>query len=263
LSAESQHNTEEERVNLSYSKFNLDGKVALITGSARGIGEAIALGLGQAGADVAVSDLSARRTQAEGVQRRIEDMGRRSAAYTLDVSDLAGIRQTIDQVISDFGSLDILVNNAAAMIPRPMMETTEEEWDVTLDVNLKGPFFCSQAAARHMISRGSGRIINIASNLSEVGFRNWAAYCASKGGLANLTRVMAIELASHGITVNAIGPGPTMTSAAREQLNPELEREGRGSDHDWSTPGSRGARRRCHLPGQPRSECDDRPPDAR
>jgi NAD(P)-dependent dehydrogenase (short-subunit alcohol dehydrogenase family) len=209
---------------LSYPYFNLDGHVALVTGSARGIGEAIALGLAAAGADVAVSDLPSRRELAEGVQRRIEDMGRRGATYTLDVSDLAAITRTVDQVVSDFGRLDILVNNAAAMIPRTMLETTEEEWDVTLDVNLKGPFFCSQAAARHMITRGSGRIINIASNLAEVALPGWAAYCASKGGLANLTRAMAIELVGHGINVNAIGPGPTMTSAVKEQLNEENER---------------------------------------
>jgi 2-deoxy-D-gluconate 3-dehydrogenase len=210
---------------LSYSKFNLDGNVALITGSARGIGEAIALGLAEAGADVAVSDQASRRELAEGVQRQIEQMGRRSASYTLDVSDLAAIKHTIDQVISDFGKLDILVNNAAAMFPGPMLDTTEQEWDLTLDVNLKGPFFCSQVAARHMIARGSGRIINIASNLSEVALPNWAAYCASKGGLANLTRAMALELVGHGINVNAIGPGPTMTPAVREQLNEESERQ--------------------------------------
>jgi len=201
---------------VSYSKFDLEGKVALITGSARGIGEAIALGLAEAGADVAVSDLPLRRIMAEGVQRRIEQMGRRSVAYSLDVRDLAAINQTVEQIVSDFGRLDILVNNAAAVIWRPILETTEEEWDTTLDTNLKGPFFCAQAAARHMVTRGSGRIINITSQFSEVAFPGQGAYCASKGGLANLTRALAIELADHGINVNAIGPGPTMTAGHLE-----------------------------------------------
>ena len=201
---------------MNYSKFSLDGKVALITGSARGIGEAIAIGLAEAGADVAVSDLPLRQSLAEGVQQRIEQMGRRCVAYSLDVRDLTAINQTVDQIVSDFGRLDILVNNAAAVIWRPILETTEEEWDTTLDTNLKGPFFCAQAAARHMVTRGSGRIINITSQFSEVAFPGQGAYCASKGGLANLTRALAIELASHGINVNAIGPGPTLTAGHLE-----------------------------------------------
>jgi len=212
---------------VSYSNFALDGKVALITGSARGIGEAIALGLASAGADVAVSDQPVRRSLAEGVQLRIEQMGRRSATYSLDVRDLGVINQTINDVVRDFGRLDILVNNAAAVFWRSMMETTEEEWDTTLDTNLKGPFFCAQAAARHMATRGSGRIINITSQFSQVAFPGQSAYCASKGGLANLTRAMAIELAPDGINVNAIGPGPTMTAGhlemKEERSNADVE----------------------------------------
>ena len=212
---------------MSYSKFDLDGKVALITGSARGIGEAIALGLAEAGADVAVSDLPVRLAMAEDVQRRIKQMGRRSVAYSLDVRDLPAIGQTVEQIVSDFGRLDILVNNAALVFWRPILETTEEEWDATLDTNLKGPFFCAQAAARHMATRGSGRIINITSQFSEVAFPGQGAYCASKGGLANLTRALAIELASHGINVNAIGPGPTMTAGhleMKDQAKLDVER---------------------------------------
>jgi len=211
---------------LSYSKFDLEGKVALITGSAHGIGEAIALGLAEAGADVAVSDLPSRRGMAEDVQRRIQQMSRRSVAYSLDVRDLAVISQTVEQIVSDFGKLDILVNNAAAVFWRPILETTEEEWDTTLDTNLKGPFFCAQAAARHMATRGSGRIINITSQFSEIAFPGQGAYCASKGGLANLTRALAIELAHHGINVNAIGPGPTMTAGrldVKDQAKMDVE----------------------------------------
>jgi len=223
-----------ERADLTYSNFNLDGQVALITGSGRGIGEAIALGLAEAGADVAVSDQPSRLDLAQGVQHRIEQMGRRSASYPLDVRDLDAIRHTVGQVVNDFGKLDVLVNNAAAMIPRSMLETTEDDWDVTLDVNLKGPFFCAQAAAQHMVSRGSGRIINIASQLSEIALPGWAAYCASKGGLANLTRAMAIELASHGVNVNAIGPGPTMTPGHLEVK--QLSNQEGDRDYDSQSP---------------------------
>jgi 2-deoxy-D-gluconate 3-dehydrogenase len=208
--------------------------VAFVTGSGRGIGEAIAVGLAEAGADVAVSDQPSRLGMAEAVQRRIEGVGRRSGAFALDVRDLPGIRRTIQQVIDRFGQLDILVNNAAAMIPRSLLETTEDEFDLTLDVNLKGPFFCAQAAAEHMVARGSGRIINIASQLSEVALPGWAAYCASKGGLANLTRAMAIELASRGVNVNAIGPGPTMTPGHLEVKGLSAEEGGR--DYDSQSP---------------------------
>jgi NAD(P)-dependent dehydrogenase (short-subunit alcohol dehydrogenase family) len=219
---------------VSYSRFSLDGLVAFVTGSARGIGEAIAVGLAEAGAEVAVSDQPTRVELARSVQARIEGFGRRSGTYPLDVRDLAAITRTIDQVVNDFGRLDILVNNAAAMLPRSMLETSEEDWDVTLSVNLKGPFFCSQAAARHMLKRGSGRIINIASQLSETALPGWAAYCASKGGVANLTRAMAVELADQGINVNAIGPGPTLTPGHLEVKGLSAEEGER--DYDAQSP---------------------------
>lgn len=196
---------------MPYEGLSLDGKVALVTGAARGIGEALAIGLAQAGADVAVSDLPGRLDAARAVQQKIEGLGRGSATYPLDVQDIGNITEAIDQVVRRFGKLDILVNNAGIRRRKPALEVTEEDWDAVISTNLKGVFFCSQAAARHMIGLSQGRIINIASQLAVVAGEDRAAYCASKGGVANLTRALALEWIKHGITVNAIGPGPTET----------------------------------------------------
>ena len=196
---------------MPYPGLSLEGMTALVTGSGRGIGSALALGLAQAGANVAVSDIAEQITGAEATASRIRDEGVVSRPYRLDVLDLDSIRQTIDQVVNDFGRLDILVNNAGIRRRQPALEVTEESWDAVIDTNLKGPFFCSQAAARPMIDQGFGRIINISSQLAVVAGENRAAYCSSKGGLASLTRVLALEWLKYGITVNAIGPGPTET----------------------------------------------------
>ena len=199
---------------MPYAGLNLEGMVALVTGSGRGIGEALAEGLAQAGADVVVSDLPERMAEASGVQARIEDLGRRSATYPMDVQVIEEINTGIDRMLEEFGRLDILVNNAGIRRRQAAIEVTEEDWDAVISTNLKGTFFCSQAAARHMIPQGRGRIINIASQLAVVAGENRAAYCASKGGVASLTQVLALEWIQHGITVNAIGPGPTETATA-------------------------------------------------
>ena len=196
---------------MPYAGLSLEGMTALVTGSGRGIGSALALGLAQAGAHVAVSDIADQMAGAEATVSRIRSEGMDSRSYQLDVLDLGSIRNTIDQVTQDFGRLDILVNNAGIRRRQPALEVTEENWDAVIDTNLKGPFFCSQAAAGPMINQGFGRIINISSQLAVVAGENRAAYCASKAGLANLTRVLALEWLKHGITVNAIGPGPTET----------------------------------------------------
>ena len=196
---------------MPYAGLSLDGMTALVTGSGRGIGQALALGLAKAGANVAVSDMAEQLTGAEQTASQIQDEGVESRAYLLDVLQVDNIQSTIDQVVHDFGRLDILVNNAGIRRRQPALEVTEDNWDAVIDTNLKGPFFCAQAAARPMIAQGFGRIINISSQLAVVAGENRAAYCASKAGLANLSRVLALEWLKYGITVNAIGPGPTET----------------------------------------------------
>ena len=196
---------------MPYEGLNLKGQTALVTGSGRGIGAALAVGLAQAGADVAVSDRPDRLNLAKETKSKVEAEGVKSRAYSLDVLDISAIPKAIDQVVQDFGRLDILVNNAGIRIPKPALEVTEEDWDATIDINLKGVFFCAQAAGRHMVEQGYGRIINLGSQLSVTASRGRSSYCASKFGVAGITKVMAVEWAPHGVTVNAIGPGPTST----------------------------------------------------
>ena len=196
---------------MPYAGLSLEGHVALVTGSARGIGRALAVGLAEAGADIAVSDTAERLEDARTSQEQVEAQGRKCVTYALDVLDVANIVEAIDKVVDDFGRLDILVNNAGIRVHKPALEVTVEDWDAVIDTNLKGVFFCAQAAARHMVKRGSGRIINIASQMGIVGSERRTAYCASKGGVVNLTRALALEWIKYGVTVNAIGPGPTVT----------------------------------------------------
>lgn len=191
--------------------FSLEGKVVLITGAGRGIGKALALGMASAGADVAITELPEEMTNAQETFQAIKQQGKRGLALPLDLRRIQGIPDAVAQAVATLGRLDVLVNNAGWRVPRSALEVIEEEWDHTLDVNLKGLFFCCQAAAREMVPRGGGKIINIASQLGFTGLPERAPYCASKGGVVNLTRALALEWAPYKINVNAIGPGPTRT----------------------------------------------------
>jgi 2-deoxy-D-gluconate 3-dehydrogenase len=186
--------------------MRVDGRVALVTGAGSGLGRSIALALAQAGASLVVTDLPARMGNARQTQRGIRKFGRESLAVSLNVTSLKSIERMVEKAVDRFGRIDILVNNAGINISKPALEVTEQDWDRVLDVNLKGVFFCSQAVARGMIQQKSGKIVNVASQNGVIGYYNRAAYCSSKAGVVNLTRVLAIEWASRNINVNAIGP---------------------------------------------------------
>lgn len=192
--------------------FDLQGKVALITGASRGIGQGLARALAAAGARVAV----AARTKAELAPLAAEIDG---LAVELDVTRVASITAAVEGVVEQLGAVDILVNNAGLGANHPALDVTEADWDELMAVNLKGLFFCCQAAARHMLSKGYGRIINMSSQASLVGIRDHAVYCASKGGVNQLTRVLALEWSARGVTVNAVAPTFIYTPGTRERLD--------------------------------------------
>lgn len=184
--------------------FDLTGKIALVTGAGRGLGQAIATGLAEAGADVA---LVTNRTPADETKRRIEAFGRRAIVLQADVGDRSALWGLIDRTVDAFGRLDILVNNAGIIRRTPAAEHAYEDWQDVLDVNLNSVFTLSQLAGRLMIEQGSGKIINIASMLSFQGGINVPGYTASKHAVAGLTKALANEWAPKGVQVNAIAPG--------------------------------------------------------
>ena len=187
--------------------LRVDGKVAFITGAGTGLGQASAVALAQAGADIALTELPGKEGLAGETVRLVEATGRRAVAVPLDVTKLQMIGEAIERTLKQFGRIDILVNNAGINVPKLALDVSEEDWDRVLDVNLKGAFFVAQAVTkRALMPQGGGKIINIASQNGVIGYFYRAAYCSSKAGVVNLTRVLALEWAKYRINVNAIGP---------------------------------------------------------
>ncbi len=187
---------------------DLKGKVAIITGSRRGMGRTHALMLAQAGSKVIVSDIS--QEDCQKVVKEIEKAGGEALAIKCDVTKKEEIDEMVKKTVEKFGKLDILVNNAGIVQFKTFLEMTEQEWDKTLDINLKGYFLCAQAAAKEMVKQKSGVIINIASvamGQQGIGMANIVQYCASKGGIAGMSEALAMELAPYNIRVNVISPG--------------------------------------------------------
>lgn len=197
--------------------FNLKDKVALVTGARRGMGKAHALVLAKQGARVVITDIDLK--ECELVVEEIKSKGGDAIAFKLDVSKKSEVDKVFDKAIEQYGRLDILVNNAGIFSPKLALELTEEDWDKTLDINLKGEFFCAQRAAKEMAKNKWGRIINITSIASGgvgIGFAGAAHYAASKGGIIGMTETMAGEWAELGINVNAIAPGAIDTPMVRQ-----------------------------------------------
>lgn len=189
----------------------LDRRIALVTGAARGNGEGIARGLAQHGADVALVDVDGEGAEATAAAIASET-GRRTLGFAGDVADPAQAEAMVARTVDELGGIHVLVNNAGVLLPEHSLKLTLDAWERSLRVNLTGPMLVSVAAARRMAEAGGGAIVNVTSIAAEEGFPGSAAYCASKGGLQMLTRVMAIDLAESGVRVNAIAPGIVRTA---------------------------------------------------
>ena len=212
-----------------YSSFGLQDKIAIVTGASQGIGRAIAIGLAQAGAHLVLAKYpEGRHAEISEVKAQIEALGRRAEIVATDVSDVAQVRALMDKTKETFGRIDILVNNAGWTGNSMALDTTEEEFDRTMESSLKSVFFACQAAARIMIPQGRGKIINIGSNFGVVAFKSRSVYAAAKAAVHHLSRALSLEWASQGVSVNVVAPCITET-ATRKVI---LERPGY---KEWAT----------------------------
>ena len=196
---------------MSKPNFSLEGKVAIVTGASRGMGKAIALTFAEAGADVVVCSRGQDSSLGD-VAEEIRGLGRRSLAVPTDISRKADIDNMVQRVADEFGGIDILVNNAATIVLAPLIEHSEDDWDRIIDTNLKGYYLCSQAVGRRMVDQKKGNIINMAGVSAITATQGIGGYRIAKAGVAMLSKVLALELASYNIRVNAIAPGAVKTN---------------------------------------------------
>jgi NAD(P)-dependent dehydrogenase (short-subunit alcohol dehydrogenase family) len=203
---------------MSLNQFKLDGRIALITGGTGGLGFVMAQALAEAGANVVVTSRDQRKAEV-AASTITESTGRRAIGLAVEVADSEQVNAMVQSIINEFGRIDILINNAGINIRKPIEEFEDEEWDRVQDTNLKGPFLCSRAVAKQMKKQRYGRVINLSSMLGYVALPERVAYCSSKGGLIQLTKVLALEWAPYNITVNALCPGPMATELNAVVMN--------------------------------------------
>ncbi|MDF2961461.1 MAG: glucose 1-dehydrogenase [Paenibacillus sp.] len=203
---------------MSLEKFSLEGKTALITGGCQGLGLVFAKALAEAGAAVAVTSRDEAKA-AEGARRIREETGRPTLGVAVDVTNAGQVRRMAEVTVQALGRIDILINNAGVNVRKPILDYDEDSWDLVQNTNLKAPFLCAKAVVPYMIQQKYGRIINLSSMLGTVALAERSAYCSSKGGLIQLTKVMALEWAEHNITANAVCPGPFATDLNKVVIN--------------------------------------------
>jgi NAD(P)-dependent dehydrogenase (short-subunit alcohol dehydrogenase family) len=211
-----------------YSSFQLQDKIAIVTGPSQGIGRAIAIGLAQAGAHLVLAGRPDHQEALKPVQAEIEALGRKTLIVPTDVADINQIRAMIDKAKAAFGRIDVLVNNASWTCTGPALNATEEDYDGTMDTNVKNVFFACQAVAKVMIPQGGGRIINIGSNFAITAFKTRAIYAAAKAAVHQLSRALSLEWAKQGVVVNVVAPCITETVSRK----PILEKPGY---KEWAT----------------------------
>lgn len=205
------------------SLFSVSGKTAIVTGASKGIGKDIALLLAEAGANLAL--VARNESELQEVASEVRRKGRKALPIVADLLDVSVIPTIVNQVINEFESIDILINNAGINIAKPAWDVTVEDWDRVIDLNMKSLFFLTKEAGRHMRHQNSGKVVNITSQMAFVGYYDRATYCASKGGVTQMMRALAIEWAPHHINVNAVAPTFIETPMTKKMFEDEQFRQ--------------------------------------